>query len=272
MAKTLIRLHGVKKSFAEIEALSHIDLKINSGQIVGLVGGNGAGNTTLLRLIAGTYSPTAGEVTFGKEPLASMRHKLGVVPEATGLYHRLTAWENIRYHSRIHGVEDEVAWNRTVQLAKMLGMEDSLSRHTKGFSKGMRQKTSLIRALAHGPEALLLDEPTAGLDVTSARAVRDLVMKLRDEGGTVIYSTHQLAEARQVCDRIVIIHNGTIRADSSPDELLKITGCDSLEEAYVQLTSDKARARTEDDSKEGRLAKWWRRLLTSNTPEVSEDE
>ena len=272
MAKTLIRLHGVKKSFAEIEALSHIDLKINSGQIVGLVGGNGAGKTTLLRLIAGTYSPTAGEVTFGKEPLASMRHKLGVVPEATGLYHRLTAWENIRYHSRIHGVEDEVAWNRTVQLAKMLGMENSLSRHTKGFSKGMRQKTSLIRALAHGPEALLLDEPTAGLDVTSARAVRDLVMKLRDEGGTVIYSTHQLAEARQVCDRIVIIHNGTIRADSSPDELLKITGCDSLEEAYVQLTSDKARARTEDDSKEGRLAKWWRRLLTSNTPEVSEDE
>ena len=102
MAKTLIRLHGVKKSFAEIEALSHIDLKINSGQIVGLVGGNGAGKTTLLRLIAGTYSPTAGEVTFGKEPLASMRHKLGVVPEATGLYHRLTAWENIRYHSRIH--------------------------------------------------------------------------------------------------------------------------------------------------------------------------
>ena len=154
----------------------------------------------------------------------------------------------------------------------MLGMEDSLSRHTKGFSKGMRQKTSLIRALAHGPEALLLDEPTAGLDVTSARAVRDLVMKLRDEGGTVIYSTHQLAEARQVCDRIVIIHNGTIRADSSPDELLEITGCESLEEAYVQLTSDKSRARSEDDTKEGRLAKWWRRLLTSNTPEVTEDE
>jgi sodium transport system ATP-binding protein len=272
MAETLIRLQGVKKSFDEIEALSHVDLKIYSGQIVGLVGGNGAGKTTLLRLIAGTYSPTAGEVTFGEEPLASMRHKLGVVPEATGLYHRLTAWENIRYHSRIHGVDDEVAWNRTVQLAKMLGMEDSLSRHTKGFSKGMRQKTSLIRALAHGPEALLLDEPTAGLDVTSARAVRNLVMKLRDEGGTVIYSTHQLAEARQVCDRIVIIHNGTIRADSSPDELLEITGCESLEEAYVQLTSDKARARTEDDSKEGRLAKWWRRLLTSNTPEVLEDE
>ena len=272
MAETLIQLHGVKKTFAEIEALSPVDLEIMSGQIIGLVGGNGAGKTTLLRLIAGTYSPTKGEVTFGKEPLSAMRHKLGVVPEATGLYHRLTAWENIRYHSRIHGVDDEVAWNRTVQLAKLLDMEDSLSRHTKGFSKGMRQKTSLIRALAHGPEALLLDEPTAGLDVTSARAVRDLVVKLRDEGGTVIYSTHQLAEAQQVCDRIVIIHNGTIRADASPNELLEQTGCDNLEEAYVQLTSDKARSRTEDDVKEGRLAKWWRKLLTSSTPEVAEDE
>ena len=268
----LLEISDLYKNFSGVEVIRGFNLSLNERTLSCLVGPNGAGKTTLLRLIAGTYSPTSGEVTFGKEPLASMRHKLGVVPEATGLYHRLTAWENIRYHSRIHGVEDEVAWNRTVQLAKMLGMEDSLSRHTKGFSKGMRQKTSLIRALAHGPEALLLDEPTAGLDVTSARAVRDLVMKLRDEGGTVIYSTHQLAEARQVCDRIVIIHNGTIRADSSPDELLEITGCDSLEGAYVQLTSDKARTRTEDDTKEGRLAKWWRRLLTSSTPEVSEDE
>ena len=139
----------------------------------------------------------------------------------------------------------------------------------------MRQKTALLRALAHGPDILLLDEPTAGLDVTSARTVRTLVGQLRDEGGTVIYSTHHLAEAQQVCDRIIIVHNGTIRADGSPSQLLELTQMDNLEDAYVSLTSDKARARNEDTSKEGKLAKWWRRFLTGSTPnsmEVSEDE
>jgi len=139
----------------------------------------------------------------------------------------------------------------------------------------MRQKTALLRALAHGPDILLLDEPTAGLDVTSARTVRSLVGKLRDEGGTVIYSTHHLAEAQQVCDRIVIVHNGTIRADGSPTQLLEQTGKDNLEDAYVALTSDKARARKEDNKKEGKMSKWWRRLLTGRTPnneEVGEDE
>jgi sodium transport system ATP-binding protein len=139
----------------------------------------------------------------------------------------------------------------------------------------MRQKTALLRALAHGPDILLLDEPTAGLDVTSARTVRSLVGKLRDEGGTVIYSTHHLAEAQQVCDRIVIVHNGTIRADGSPTQLLEQTGEETLEDAYVALTSDKARARKEDGKKESKMSKWWRRFLTGRTPnneEVNEDE
>jgi sodium transport system ATP-binding protein len=219
--------------------------------------------------------PTNGSILFESKPVSSMRQKLGVVPESTGLYSRLTAWENIRYHSRMYGIPDEVAWNRVLHFAKRLEITDALSRHTKGFSRGMRQKTALLRALAHGPDILLLDEPTAGLDVTSARTVRTLVGQLRDEGGTVIYSTHHLAEAQQVCDRIIIVHNGTIRADGSPSQLLELTQMDNLEDAYVSLTSDKARARNEDTSKEGKLAKWWRRFLTGSTPksmEVSEDE
>ena len=225
--------------------------------------------------MAGVMEPTKGSILFESKPVSSMRQKLGVVPESTGLYSRLTAWENIRYHSRMYGVPDEVAWNRVLHFAKRLEITDALSRHTKGFSRGMRQKTALLRALAHGPDILLLDEPTAGLDVTSARTVRTLVGQLRDEGGTVIYSTHHLAEAQQVCDRIIIVHNGTIRADGSPSQLLELTQMDNLEDAYVSLTSDKARARNEDTSKEGKLAKWWRRFLTGSTPksmEVSEDE
>ena len=277
MKKSLLSIRDVTKHFAEVEALQGISLEIYSGEIVGLVGSNGAGKTTLLRLMAGVYKPSSGSVLLSNgESVTTMRQELGVVPESTGLYSRLTAWENIRYHSRMHGVSDEISWARTEKFAEHLDMKESLGRHTKGFSRGMRQKTALLRALAHGPNILLLDEPTAGLDITSARTVRALVQQLRQEGGTVIYSTHQLSEAQQVCDRIVIIHNGDLRADGSPDELLLQTNTNSLEDAYVELTQDQARIRNEDDERESALSSWWRGLFTPRTPkttlEVSEDE
>lgn len=269
MSEKLLSITGVAKHFDEIKALTHIDLEIHSGEVVGLVGSNGAGKTTLLRLMAGVYTPTDGSVTLQDgSDVTQMRHLLGVVPESTGLYSRLTAWENIRYHSRLYGIDDDDAWKRTQLFANRLGMSDSLSRHTKGFSRGMKQKTALLRALAHGPSILLLDEPTAGLDITSARTVRNLVKQLRDEGGTVVYSTHQLEEARQVCDRIIIIHNGEVRADGSPQQLMQQTETETLEEAYVSLTEDQARPRAEDDESEGRFTKWWRRLFTPKTPEL----
>ena len=272
MEDQLLKLTGVAKYFGEVEALRYVDLDIQSGQVVGLVGGNGAGKTTLLRLMAGVIEPTSGSVMFRNSPVAGMRERLGVVPESTGLYSRLTAWENIRYHSRMYGVPDDIAWKRVLKFAKELEITDALSRHTKGFSRGMRQKTALIRALAHNPDILLLDEPTAGLDVTSARTVRSLVGNIRDDGGTVIYSTHHLAEAQQVCDRIIIVHNGTIRADGTPDQLLEATKKENLEDAYVFLTSDKARPRVENEKKEGKLSKWWRIFLTGKTPKIAESD
>jgi sodium transport system ATP-binding protein len=136
----------------------------------------------------------------------------------------------------------------------------------------MRQKTALLRALVHAPSVLLLDEPTAGLDVTSARTVRELVRQLGEEGGTVIYSTHQLAEAQRVCNRIVIIHNGEVRADGTPEALLEQTGTTHLEEAYVSLTSDAARTRQEDSKPLSRWSSWWRGLFTPNVPGGGEDE
>lgn len=267
----LLVVDGVSKRFGDVAALEAIDLTFARGDVVGLVGGNGAGKTTLLRLLCGLYRPTEGDVRYHDEsgaprPLREMRSRLGVVPEATGLYARLTAWENIRYHTRLHGVEDAVAWARTQRFAEALEISDALHRHTRGFSRGMRQKTALLRALAHGPELLMLDEPTAGLDVTSARRVRQLVGQLRDEGGTVIYSTHHLAEAQLVCDRIVIIHNGQLRADGSPTELMAATETSSLEEAYVALTPDAARER-EEAKPEGAVSRWWRQLLTGRAPE-----
>ncbi len=264
MSNTLLTVSAVTKSFKDVTALQNVDLHFDSGEVVGLVGGNGAGKTTLLRLLCGLYRPTSGDVRGvvdgNSVDIHKMREHVGVVPEATGLYARLTAWENIRYHSRLSGVDDEMAWTRTERFAKLLNFDQELHRSTRGFSRGMRQKTALLRALSHGPKILLLDEPTGGLDVTSARMVRKLVRKLGDEGGTVIYSTHNLAEAQQVCDRIIIIHNGTIRAQGTPNALLEETDTADLEEAYVALTEDDSRVEATEE--EGKLARAWRRMLT----------
>jgi sodium transport system ATP-binding protein len=274
MHEPLLVVDGVSKSFGDIVALHDIDLTIHQGEVIGLVGSNGAGKTTLLRLLAGVYVPTNGRVRLANgEEVHTARNVIGVVPENTGLYSRLTAWENIRYHARIHGIDDDVAWKRTLYFSKFLGMDDALQRHTKGFSRGMRQKTALLRALAHAPRVLLLDEPTAGLDVTSARTVRDLVTQLGQEGGTVIYSTHQLSEAHRVCNRIIIIHNGEVRADGTPEELLELTGAKHLEDAYVSLTMDVAREDEVNEKPLGRWSKAWRSMFTPSIPkEVDEDE
>ena len=262
-----MQISNVGKKFGEVEALNDVSLTINSGEIVGLVGSNGAGKTTLLRLMSGVYRPSSGTIELeNNAPIDAMRDFLGVVPESTGLYSRLTAWENIRYHSRLYGVSDETAWLRTSKFAELLEMTDNLTRFTKGFSRGMKQKTALLRALAHGPKILLLDEPTAGLDITSARTVRTLVKKLKQEGGTVIYSTHQLAEAQQVCDRIIIIHNGGIMADGKPAELIESTQSTNLEDAYVKLTQEAARTRIEENDNDGKVSKWWTKLLTPKLP------
>ena len=275
MSGTLLSVRDVSKNFGDVEALKSVTLELKRGDVVGLVGGNGAGKTTLLRLLCGLYKASQGGVVFidktGEErPVHEVRSNLGVVPESTGLYARLTAWENIRYHSRLNNIPDSQAWNRTLRLARALEIEDDLQRATRGFSRGMRQKTALIRALAHDPEVVLLDEPTGGLDVTSARRVRDLVRKLGEEGRTVIYSTHKLNEAEQVCDRIVIIHNGTLRADGSPKDLMDETETLTLEDAFVSLTQDDSR---EVDSPEpaSKFQQLWSKLTTRNKTPKGDD-
>ncbi|HIN44278.1 MAG TPA: ATP-binding cassette domain-containing protein, partial [Candidatus Poseidoniales archaeon] len=135
MTRTLLSVRGVSKNFGDVEALKTITLDLHKGDIVGLVGGNGAGKTTLLRLLCGLYKPSDGHVVFVDDggiehPIHKVRSNLGVVPESTGLYARLTAWENIRYHSRLNNIDDKQAWNRTLRLAKALEMEGDLQRQT----------------------------------------------------------------------------------------------------------------------------------------------
>ena len=275
MGQLLLRVKNVSKMFGNLNALDDLSVDIEKGSIIGLVGSNGAGKTTLLRLLCGLYRPSKGDVVFLKDGeeknIDKFREAVGILPESTGLYHRLTAWENIRYYSRLNGVSDSISWERTLRFSKALSFSNDLMRHTRGFSRGMRQKTAILRALAHGPEILLLDEPTAGLDVTSARLVRKLVLQLKEEGGTVIYSTHNLSEAEKVCDRILILHNGQLRFDGSPENLLQETSTSSLEDGYVKLTSDDARIREEIEP-DGWFSKTWRQLFTRNTDLLNQRE
>ncbi len=276
-SNNLVVAENVRKSFGQVQAIDGVSFNLRRGGVCGLVGGNGAGKTTLLRLLSGVVSPDHGNLFFVSDDGAEVspsahRAKIGVLPESTGLYQRLSGWENIRYHARLHGLSDEVSWQRTLEFAKRIEVANDLNRATRGFSRGMRQKIALLRALVHGPDLLLLDEPTAGLDITSARTVRDLVKAWAMEGGTVIYSTHRLEEADRICDSIIIMHNGLIRAIGSPEEIRQQTGTMDLEGAFVSLTSDHARDVGADAKNLGILDRMWTRIIRPRTQSPLEDE
>ena len=261
-ATATLRLEAVSKSFGHVHAVNNVSIGLEQSGIVALVGGNGAGKTTLLRLMSTVLEPDKGSVTIKldeEETGPVPRKHLGVLPEGTGLYQRLTAWENIRYHSRLHGVEDGVARKRCESMAEQLGILGELDRATRGFSRGMRQKTALMRALIHKPPILLLDEPTGGLDVTSAREVRNMSRNIADQGHIIVYSTHQLDEAARICDRLIVMHNGRVVADGLPEEMLESEDEGDLETAFIRWTGERSRptGTTED---EGRVSQWWSRI------------
>ncbi|MBD40479.1 MAG: ABC transporter ATP-binding protein [Euryarchaeota archaeon] len=233
----LVTLRGVSKRFGDVVALDDVTTDLNRHTSTALIGGNGAGKTTLLRILAGVYRPTEGSATFTEGDLTAHRRKIGVMTESTGLHLRLTAWENIRFHARLFGIDDHVARERSEALAIRLGLGAALDRRTEGFSRGMRQKTALMRALVHEPELLLLDEPTAGLDITSARAVRALIESLVDEGRGVMWSTHDLTAAN-ICGRVMVMHNGRLVADGSLEGVLEEHESDHLEDLYLTLTNE----------------------------------
>jgi sodium transport system ATP-binding protein len=168
------------------------------------------------------------------DPLG-VRRVLGVLPDARGLYKRLTARENIDYFARLHGIETKTMHARREMLADALEMRDILDRRTEGFSQGQRVKTAIARALVHDPHNVILDEPTNGLDVMATRAMREFLKQLKREGRCVLFSSHIMQEVAALCDRIVVIAKGRVVADESPDALRAQTGEANLEDAFVKL-------------------------------------
>ncbi len=235
----MIEVTNLHKRFGAVTAVEDVSFRAEDGVVTGLLGPNGAGKTTTLRMLYTLIRPDRGSVKVDGLEVAEhpveVRRALGVLPDARGLYPRLTAREHIHYVGELHGLSGAALDKRIDELVELLDMKDIADRRTEGFSQGERMKVALARALVHGPRNVLLDEPTNGLDVMSTRAVRTLIRRLREQGHCVVFSSHVMQEVAALCDRIVVVARGRVVAEGSPDELRARTGKDSLEEAFVTV-------------------------------------
>ncbi len=229
----------LKKSFGAIKAVDDISFKIPDAQITGLLGPNGSGKTTTLRMLYTLLQPDQGQILVdGLDACADpvqARKKLGVVPDARGLYPRLSARENIAYFGALRGLRGAALKKRIAELTRQLQMQAFIDRPCKGFSQGQRAKVAIARAFIGNPQNLLLDEPGNGLDVMSNRALREYLRLQKAQGKAVLLSTHIMQEVSALCDRVIIIANGRIKAQGTPQELLQQAASSNLEEAFVQL-------------------------------------
>lgn len=235
----MIQVENLQKSFGTVRAVDGVSFTARDGEITGLLGPNGAGKTTTLRMLYTLMRPDSGrvvvdEIDASRDPIA-VRRRLGVLPDARGLYKHLTARENIDYFAQMQGLPREEAERRREALIQVLEMGDFAGRRTEGFSQGQRVKTAIARALIHDPKNVLLDEPTNGLDVMATRNMREFMRNLRAQGRCVLFSSHIMQEVAQLCDRIVIIARGRVVANDTPEVLRTNTGASSLEEAFVKI-------------------------------------
>jgi sodium transport system ATP-binding protein len=229
---------GKGKDKQPVIAVDDVGFTARDGEITGLLGPNGAGKTTSLRMLYTLMTPERGRVLVdgvdaARDP-ARVRRSLGVLPDARGVYKRLTARENITYFGELHGMSAGDIAARTQLLADALQMDDFLDRQTEGFSQGQRTKTAIARALIHDPRNVILDEPTNGLDVMTTRAMRGFLQQLKAEGRCVIFSSHIMQEVAALCDRIVIIAKGHVVAAGTADELRAKFAESNLEDAFVK--------------------------------------
>ena len=235
----MIHARNLHKQFGSVVAVDNVTFSAPDGAVTGLLGPNGAGKTTSLRMIYGLMKPVGGKVELdgidiSARPLEA-RSRIGVLPDLSGLYPRLTAREHIRYFGELHGIERADLERRIGKWIEILDLGQIIDRRVAGFSHGERTKVALARAIVHNPQNILLDEPTNGLDVMSTRAVRELIRHLRAEGRCVVFSSHVMQEVSALCDRIVVMGRGKVVAEGTAEELLALTGMASLEDAFVSL-------------------------------------
>jgi len=212
----MIEAHKLTRKFGSLTAVDNLDLEVEKGEVLGFLGPNGAGKTTTIRMLAGMIAPTSGyAIVAGKRtdgPVEELHEVIGLLTESPGFYERLSAARNLEYYAGFYRLADPA--KNIEKYLKLMGLWERRADPVGAFSKGMKQRLALIRAMVHEPPVLFLDEPTAGLDPENAEEVRSLIKKLSGEGRTVFLSTHNLAEAEELCRRIAIFRRGLLALDT----------------------------------------------------------
>lgn len=220
----------------EVHAVDGLSFSCHAGEIFGLLGPNGAGKTTTLRILATILTPTSGSAVLAgyntKTDAGKVREQIGFLATETGLYDRFTARETIRFFGRINRLDDAQIARRTKEIFSMLELTPLADRRVGTFSTGEKQKLSLARSIIHDPPVLILDEPTFGLDVMAARAVVESIKLFREQGRTILISTHIMRIAEKLCDRIGILYSGKLRALGTLPELKETYAAADMEEAF----------------------------------------
>ena len=241
MTDVVIELKDVRKTFRDfwlrptVAAVDGLSLEVKRGEVFGLLGPNGSGKSTTIKMILGLLDPSGGSVRlFGKSPRSvAARRRLGYLPELSYLHPFLTAKETLMYYAGLCGLNRKVAAERTRQLLEMVGLKDVAKRPVGGFSKGMARRVALASALIGKPELLVLDEPTSGLDPVSTKEVKMLVKALKANGMTILTTSHLLADAEDICDRVMIVNHGRSVAEGRVSELGT-----SLEDFFLAKVGD----------------------------------
>lgn len=208
----------------KVQALKPLDIEVKQGEIFGLLGPNGSGKSTTIKLVLGLLFPTSGRVfVFGQDATETKKNeRIGYLPEESYLYKFLNAEETLDFYGRLFDMPAGERKKRVDELIRMVGLHEARHRQLREYSKGMTRRVGLAQALINDPDLILLDEPTTGLDPIGTREMKDLILKLRDQGKTVLLCSHQLADVQDVCDRVAILHQGELKELGRVDELLKV--------------------------------------------------
>ncbi len=242
----MIEVKNLTKQFIQKDgelftAVDNISFEVKKGEIVCLLGVNGAGKTTTMRILSTVFEPTSGTAEIEGFDIVhqghNVRQNLGFLSGDTGLYTRLKVREFLRYFGDLYGLDRKTTDKRIQQMSEMLDMQEFLDKKIDFLSTGMRQKVSIVRSIIHNPPVMILDEPTSGLDILTARNIVSFIKRSKEEGKSVLFSTHIMREAERLADRIVMIHQGRILTQGSLDYLREETGLSDLDDIFVHYVN-----------------------------------